>query len=67
MMHIEKPNYFLAKVNECKKLLCEDGEVQDYFFGVVIMAANIYKMKGCDDKFFKIFKEEVKRLSKNIE
>lgn len=67
MLHKEKPDYFLAKVNECKKLLCEDGEIQDYFFGVVIMAADIYNIKGCDDKFFKIFKEEVKIVSKAIE
>lgn len=67
MMHIEKPNYFLAKVNECKHLLCEDGELQDYFFGVAIMAADIYNIKCRDDIFFKIFKEEVKRISKSIE
>ena len=67
MLHKEKLDYFLAKINECKKVLLEDGELEDYFFGVVIMAADIYKMKGCDDNFFKFFKEEVKRLSKNIE
>ena len=66
MLHKEKPDYFLAKVNDCKKLLVEDGELQDYFFGVVIMAANIYNIKGCDDEFFKIFKEEVKRISNMI-
>lgn len=67
MMFKEQPNLFLAKVNDCKKLLCEDAELQDYFFGVVIMAADIYNIKDRDDKFFKIFKEEVKRLSKMID
>lgn len=67
MLYKEKPNYFLAKVNECKKLLCEDVEMEDYFYGVVIMAANIYNLKDRDDKFFEIFEKEVKIVSKNIE
>ena len=57
MLFQEKPNYFLAKVNDCKKLLLEDGELQDYFAGVAIMAANIYNITGRDDKFFEIFEE----------
>lgn len=67
MLHKEKPDYFIHQVNECKKLLCEDGELQDYLFGVVIMAANLYKIKGCDDEFFELLKEEVKRISKILE
>lgn len=66
MLHKDKPDYFLAKVNDCKKLLCEDSELEDYLFGVVIMAADIYNIKGRNDEFFKILKEEVKRLSVQI-
>lgn len=66
MLYKEKPDYFLAKVNDCKSLLCEDGKAQDYFIGVAIMAADIYNISGCDNKFFKIFEEEVKRVSKCI-
>ena len=67
MLHKEKYDYFLAKVNDCKHLLLEDGELQDYFFGVLIMAADIYNIKCKDDEFFEIFKEEVKRISNDIE
>lgn len=67
MLHKEKANYFLAKVNDCKRILCEDGEIQDYFIGIAIMAADIYNIKAHDDEFFEIFKEEVNRLSKHID
>jgi hypothetical protein len=66
MLHKDKPDYFLARVNDCKRLLCEDGELADYFFGVVVLAADIYKIKDCDDEFFAYLEREIKIASSKI-